>query len=429
MKNRSVQPGAGFAALFAAQRPASPEPAWLVARRMWAFDRLGQDGFPTRFVEEWKYTDLTPLAERTLALPAETGAGRGPLPAVPFWHADDLNVVFVDGRFAPGWSNAGETGEIQLVPLAALAADPETAPPDVLVSALLNAAFLGDGVQVRIPAGLRLARRIHFLLLHASATPDVLLAPWISIAAGAAAEARIAITALSISDAPCLHVPRTLVSAAEGAQLAISQTQVLNTGSWQLATTRIEQRRDSRVTHLDAALGSALGRHDLTARLLESGSEVELNGMYALRERRHTDFHTLIEHLQPNCRSRQVYKGILDGHATAVFNGAVRVHPGASGTDGYQLNRALLMSREAQVFSKPELLIDNDDVKCSHGATIGQIDEQELFYLQSRGIPETQARHMLARAFVEDILFRQSDARERADLDALLDRYFAAADA
>ena len=112
-----------------------------------------------------------------------------------------------------------------------------------------------------------------------------------------------------------------------------------------------------------------------------------------------------------------------------MFNGAVRVHPGASGTDGYQLNRALLMSREAQVFSKPELLIDNDDVKCSHGATIGQIDEQELFYLQSRGIPETQARHMLARAFVEDILFRQSDARERADLDALLDRYFAASDA
>lgn len=429
MKNRSVQPGTGYAALFAAQRPAAPEPAWLAARREWAFARLSADGFPTRFVEEWKYTDVTPLAERKLALPADAGAARGPLPAVPFWHADDLNVVFVDGRYAPEWSNAGATGEVELVPLAALAADPETAPPDVLVSALLNAAFLGDGVQVRIPAGRRLARRIHFLLLHAGETPDLLLAPWISVAAGAAAEARVAITALSISAAPCLHVPRTLVSAAAGAQLALSQTQVLNVGSWQLGTTRIELCRDSRVTHLDAALGSALGRHDLSARLLESGSEVELNGMYALRERRHTDFHTLIEHCQPNCRSRQVYKGILDGRAAAVFNGAVRVHPGASGTDGYQLNRALLMSRDAQVFSKPELLIDNDDVKCSHGATIGQIDAQELFYLQSRGIPESQARHMLARAFVEDILFRQSDARERADLDALLDRYFAAPDA
>lgn len=428
MKNRSVQPGPAYAGMFAQLRSAAPEPAWLASRREQAFAQLGRDGFPTRFVEEWKYTDITALAARPLVLPAPAGAG-DLAAAVPFQHADDLNVVFVDGRYAPEQSSAAQAGEFELVRMDALGSDPETPPPDALVSALLNAAFRTDGVQVRIPAGRKIERRIHFILIHASATPDVLLAPWISVAAGAAAEARLAVTSVSSSAATCLHVPRVLVQAEAGAQLAISQAQVLNDRSWQLGTTRIEQRRDSRVIHLDAALGAALGRHDLTAMLLESNSEVELNGLYALQAQRHTDFHTLIEHRQPNCRSRQVYKGVLDGKAAAVFNGAVRVHPGASGTDGYQLNKALLLSREAQVFSKPELLIDNDDVKCSHGATIGQLEPQELFYLQSRGIPEPRARQMLARAFVEDVLFRQADARQRADLDALLDLTFGEAHA
>jgi Fe-S cluster assembly protein SufD len=429
MKIRSTTLGAGWTALVAAQRAAAPEPAWLSARRSWAVDRLRQDGLPTRNVEEWKYTNISPLADRTLVLPPVAPAP-GALPAgLPFWHEEDLNFVFVDGRYAPEWSSIGGSTEVEWTRLADLGADPEPDSPATLTSVLMNAAFRGDGVRVRIPARRRVARRIHFVLLHAGAAPDVLIAPWLAVAAEEGAEARVAVTALSLSEAPCVHVPRVLVAAGAGAQLSISQTQVLNTASWQLGTTRIEQQRDSRVIHLDAALGGALARHDLAAVLLESNAEVELNGLYALRDRRHTDFHTLIEHRQPNCRSRQVYKGILDGKAAAVFNGAVRVHPGASGTDGYQLNRALLMSRDAQMYSKPELLIDNDDVKCSHGASIGQLSEQELFYLQSRGIPEPQARRMLARAFVEDILFRQADERQRGDLDALLDRYFAEAHA
>lgn len=423
MKTRFVPLGDRYTALFAASG-APTEPAWLATRRKGAVDRLRRDGVPTRFVEHWKYTDISTLAERALVLPARTDARGASLANVPFWHEDDLNVVFVDGRFAPEWSTGAQSQDIQVVRLDELTADPETAPSDSLASALLNSAFRRDGVLVRIPVRRHLERRIHFLLLHASETPDAILAPWLAVAAEEAAEAHIAITSLSLSAAPCLHVPRVFLSVAAGAQLGVSQTQVLNDSSWQLGTTRIEQRRDSRVTHLEASLGAALARHDLAAVLLEPGASVELNGLYVQRDRRHVDFHTWIEHRQPNCRSRQVYKGIVDDRAAAVFNGVVRVHPGASGTDGYQLNRTLLMSREAQVFSKPELQIDNDDVKCSHGATIGQISAQELFYLQSRGIPEAQARHMLSRAFVEDVLFRLSDTRQRADIDALLDRCF-----
>lgn len=425
MKKRAVHLNERYAALFARRRAAGGEPAWLAARRDDAWARLQHEGLPTRAVEEWKYTNLAPLAERVLASPGDPQPARLNPAAIPFWHAEDLHLVFVDGRYSAEWSDASATGELEIVVANQLPADPEVKSADGLTATLLNSAFRSDSVLVRIPAKCRLSRRLHVLLLHATDMPDSLAAPWVALEAGALAEADVAITSFSVSPAASVQIPRTWVSVQPGSHLVLSQTQALNSQSWQLATTRIVQTRDSRVTHLDAALGAALARHDLTAILLESGSEVELNGLYALDQKRHADFHTLIEHRQPECRSRQVYKGILDGRATGVFNGAVRVHPGASGTDGYQLNKTLLLSKEAQMFSKPELLIDNDDVKCSHGATIGQLNEQELFYLQSRGIAEARARQILARGFVEDILFQQSDVRQQADIDRLLDHFFA----
>jgi len=430
MKTRtlSLPPGPRYAALLESMRNGVPEPDWLAVRRREAFARLAQDGFPTRHVEHWKYTDISGLAERELVLPADPGADAPVMAGRPFHHDDDIRVVFVNGRYAPALSTATPPDGLELIRLHALEADPDPDPGDALPSTLLNAAFRRDGMLLRIASRKRIEPRIHILLLQAGETADTLIAPWVAIAAEAMAEARIAVTSLSCTSAPCVNVPRVIVTADAGAQLSISQSQALNTASWQLGTTRIEQRRDSRVSHLDAALGGALGRHDLACVLLESGAEGELDGFYALRGKQHTDFHTVIEHRQPNSRSRQVYKGILDDRAVAVFNGLVKVSPGASGTDGYQLNKALLLSRQAQVYTKPELQIDNDDVRCSHGATIGQLDPQELFYMQSRGIPEALARQMLARAFVEDVLFRQPDDRQRADLDGLLDDYFAPAE-
>ena len=426
MRPRSVGLGGGYAALFDERRGGAGEPAWLAERRGAAFARLQEGGLPTRRVEEWKYTDITALAERSPAVPEGGGAAAVEVERLPMWHGDDLNVVFVDGVLRRDLSPGLESGEVEWARLSDLAENPDPAEPGGHPSALLHAAFAGDGILLRVPANARLERRLHILLLHASGVEQALIAPWVAVLAGANSEARAAVTAYSLGVAACLHVPRLLVGAEAGANLSVSQSQLLNTKSWQLATTRMEIGRDAHVSHLEAGLGAALSRHDLTAVLLESGSGVELNGLYALDGGRHADFHTLIEHRKPNCNSRQVYKGILAGKSAGVFNGAVKVHPGASGTDGYQLNKALLMSRDAQMFSKPELLIDNDDVKCSHGATIGQINPQELFYLQSRGIPEAQARHMLARGFVEDVMFRQGDERLRADLDKALDLYFAA---
>ncbi len=427
MKSRTLNlpPGPRYAALLESMRNGVPEPAWLATRRREAFERLAHDGFPTRHVENWKYTDISGLADRELVLSADTIPEALPVAGLPFHHDDDIRIVFVNGRYAQALSTGTLPNGLQQVRLHDLEADPDPDPADTLPSALLNAAFRRDGMLLRIDAKLRIEPRINILLVQAGDTADTLIAPWLAIEAGAMAEARIAITSVSCTAAPCVNVPRVIVTADAGAQLAVSQSQALNTASWQLGTTRIEQRRDSRVTHLDAALGGSLQRHDLACVLLESGAESELDGFYALRGKQHTDFHTLIEHRQPDSRSRQIYKGILDERAVAVFNGIVKVFPKASGTDGYQLNRALLLSRDAQVYTKPELQIDNDDVRCSHGATIGQLDPQELFYLQSRGIPEALARQMLARAFVEDVLFRQPDARQRADLDTLLDDYFA----
>ena len=425
MKTRSVGLGEGYAALFHAQRGALLDPPWLARRRDEAFARLQQNGLPTRHVEEWKYTDISFLTGQAPAAPVAAATTALELARLPIWHEDDLNIVLVDGRLQQELSPALESGQVEWARLGDLGLNPDPAASTAHPAALLHDAFVHDGIWVRIPANAQLARRLHILLLHTSPTPHALLAPWVAIFAGANSQARVAITAYSLSAASCLHLPRVVASADPGAHLALSQAQWLNTQSYHLATTRLELQRDSHLAHLEAGLGAALARHDLTAVLLESGAEVALNGLYALDGRRHADFHTRIEHRQPHCRSRQIYNGILAGRSAGVFNGAVRVHPGASGTDGHQLNKALLMSREAQMFSKPELLIDNDDVKCSHGATIGQISPQELFYLQSRGIPAAQARHMLARGFVEDIIFQQGDSRLRADLDWALDRYFA----
>ena len=432
MRARSVELGAGYAELASAWRAAAGgRPEWLVNRASAALARLTEQGLPTKRVEEWKYTDIAFLAETALALPvagaAACGVDEAALRRLAFWHADDLNVVFVNGRLVEELSPGLKAPELSWTRLDEMGASPEAEAAAGSPGELLNAAFAGDGLQLRVAAGTKVLPRIHVLWLHAGEEANVLMAPWLGIRAERESEARVAVTAYSLTELAGLHVPRVAAHAEAGAQLAVSQSQRLNVASWMVGTTRLEQEADSRVVHLEAALGGALSRHDVSAVLLESGGEVELNGLYALRGRRHTDFHTLIEHRKPNCNSRQEYKGILDGKSAGVFNGAVRVLPKASGTDGYQLNKALLMSRDAQMFSKPELLIDNDDVRCTHGATIGQLSEQELFYLQSRGIAEAEARHLLARGFVEDILFRQGDERQRADLDNALDQYFAVA--
>jgi len=407
-------------------------PAWLAARRRAAWDAFLETGIPTRKTEAWKYTDVSPAILPAWTFTAPDVRGHSITRALaPLLHAADLNVVFLDGMYCPDLSNPQSDDAIAVTSLrsplfgsslAALLERPDG--PIEAPFAAFNRAVWRDGVALSVNAGAVVRRRIHLLMLHAGASGNTLITPRLYIQAGTQSESQIAITYASLSSPCCLNVPCVDVDVADGARLTLCQTQSLNRDSFHIGSTRIHLGRDSVLHTLDAAFGGALSRQNLTVSLDGSGIDAVLNGLYTLRGAQHADFHTIIEHRHPSSRSRQVYKGILDGRATAVFNGAVRVSRGASGTDGYQLNRTLLRSPDAKVFTKPELEIANDDVRCTHGATVGQLDPRQLFYLQSRGISADDARNLLARGFVEDILFSLSFPRQREDLDRELDCFF-----
>ncbi len=408
-------------------------PEWLFDQRHAALDELLRRGLPTRKTEDWKYTDTSVITDREWNYPPldTEGVGTGHKQVPAQLHADELNIVLVNGLYCPALSNTANEDTLEVLslrsPLAESLLEATLAAPDLPIEqpfSTLNRAGWRDGIVLTIAAGKRPPARIHLLLLHDGDTPNALITPRLVIRAGAGSEATVAITHASRSPEVCLNVPVIDVDIADGARLKLYQTQSLNFDAFHVGALRITLGRDSTLQSLEAAFGAALARQNLTVTFTAPGAEATLNGIYTLNGDRLCDFHTVIRHDVPNCRSRQVYKGILDARATAVFNGVVAVATGASGTDGYQLNRTLLRSPQARIFTKPELRIDNDDVRCTHGATVGQIDPRQIFYLQSRGIGLQEARDILARAFVEDLLFAVDAPRQREALDLDLDRYF-----
>jgi Fe-S cluster assembly protein SufD len=189
------------------------------------------------------------------------------------------------------------------------------------------------------------------------------------------------------------------------------ELQACHTGSIQLLA-----GRDTTITTHSLSFGGALVRNDITVVLNDQGSHCDLNGLYAVNGDQHVDHHTLIDHAKPHCTSHQLYKGVLDGRSTGVFNGKIIVRTDAQKTDAIQNNKNLLLSREASVNTKPQLQIDANDVRCTHGATVGQIDKEALFYLRSRGISHMEARNLLTYAFAADIL-------ERIKLEPIRDHF------
>jgi len=302
--------------------------------------------------------------------------------------------------------------------LSALRADRET--PFMA----LNHALWRDGLHLHLAANGKMERRIHVLFLHSQQSSDVIVNPRLLISLGHHAEASIAVTHASLGDAPCFNNATLDIALDEGAQLNFCHAQLLNPAATHIGATSITQQADTTLRCMDFNIGAALARHDLTVAMVGPGATTSLNGLYAVKDRQQVDCHTLIEHAAPNCSSRQLYKGILDDRATGVFNGAIRVYPGASATDGQQMNRNLLLSNTCKINAKPELQISNDDVKCTHGATVGRLDDQELFYLASRGIDTATARDMLSRGFAEEVLFQLADRQLHSDLHEILNLYF-----
>lgn len=402
---------------------------WLARLRKDALDRFAQRGFPTRNDEDWKYTSVAALERQRFHVATDGSAHAGANPLMNH-HALATDVghvlVFLDGRYAPWLSNIGAlpTG----ARLASLA-DTLEATPDLLESYLaadehqtvfgaLSTAFMADGAFLCLQRGIVLEAPVHLLFL--STKSDAAHHIRNLIVAEGGAQATVIEHYAGIDGIQYFNNVVTRIFAEGNAAIAHHKLQQEGSAAFHVAGIHAAQQRDSRLESHSISFGAALARNDITIAFDGHGCEATLNGLYLVSGTQHVDHHTCIDHRQPNGTSREHYRGVLEGSSHAVFNGKVIVQPGAQKTNAYQTNHNLLLSRDAEVDTKPELKIYADDVKCNHGATVGQLDEAQLFYLRSRGIDEAVAHSLLVHAFAHDVIERIRVASLRTRLEQIL---------
>jgi Fe-S cluster assembly protein SufD len=403
--------------------------AWLRDLREWGLARFSELGFPGPREEDWKYTRTAAIAGRTVRVaPPVAAPAREALDPLVIPGLDSYRLVFVNGRYSAELSeSAGLPVGVDLASLAqVLGSAPERARPWVSSTPVrsgfdaVNQAFLDDGLWLEVQAGVALERPVHLISLSVGGEQAALANLRNVIVLGVNAQAKVIESYGAVGAAAGLTNAVTTVGLAEGASLEHYKLQEESEKAHHVARLDVRQARDSRFTSHSVSLGGEITRNDLAATLEAEGAECTLNGLYMVDGRQHVDFHTSIEHAQPRGTSREFYKGILGGRSRGVFNGRIHVHPGAQKTDSQQSNQNLLLSRDAEVDTKPELEIYADDVKCSHGATVGQLDPDMLFYLRSRGIDPDAARGLLTYGFAQDVIERMSLDAVRGRLERLI---------
>jgi Fe-S cluster assembly protein SufD len=400
------------------------QPAWLRRLRRAAIDRFGENGFPTTALEEWKFTSVAPIA-RTVFRRVEHPPA---LASLPFPDLGCPRLVFVNGRYSPALSRPPDGGTAMSLREAIGRAPAEEhlaryARGDHSAFTDLNTALFTDGAFVEIPRDTVVSEPLELLYVTAAEGEPVVTCPRTLIVAGRGCQARFIETHRSLGEGVHFTNAVTEIVAGENAVVEHYKLQQQNSRSFHVATVEGHQDRASSL-HLDnLSLGAALARNDTGAVLDAEGAECVLDGLYVASAGQHVDHHTTLDHARPHCSSREVYKGVLDGRASAVFNGKIIVRKDAQKTDSKQTNKNLLLSENATVTTKPQLEIYADDVKCTHGATIGQLGEEAIFYLRSRGIGREDARSLLTYAFASEMLGRISFEPLRNGLDALLQEW------
>ncbi len=385
--------------------------AWLRDLRARGAARFGALGFPTTRQEEWKSTSVAPVAATSFRLAdgAPTNAaelvGRVRIPGAA------VELVVLNGRFCPELSHTnGVPAGVRALGLATAisADDPECthvaqAPFDAHPFVALNTAFLNDGVLVVVPKGIVLEAPIHVIVVSGGAG-KVMAHPRSLLVLGANSQTSIAQTFLGAAGDAHLTNAVTEVVLGDGAILDYCADQRETDSALHFSSLYARCARGSSFRSRTVTLGGRLLRNDITAVLDGEGVDCTMDGVYLVDGDRLVDNHTTIEHAKPHCTSHELFKGILDDKARAVFNGRIIVRPDAQKTDAKQTNRALLLSDEAQINSNPQLEIFADDVKCTHGAAIGQMDEEALFYIQARGLTLRDARDLLIHAYAGEVL-------------------------
>ncbi|MCA9398559.1 MAG: Fe-S cluster assembly protein SufD [Candidatus Omnitrophica bacterium] len=388
--------------------------SWLKDLRNASLARVNELKVPTTKDEEWKYTNLSTAVGRSYALSqkAEFKEKEG----FDRYTVDDkIRVTFVNGVFSQELSKLDRLPKgLTILPLKEAIQTEEPLIQKILnkyetnkttLFAALNTVLMNAGVFIKVDANVIIEDDVHVLHVMSSSNGESLSLPRSIIYLGKSAEATVLESHVAFTDDITYFVNALNdIYLSENATLHYCKAQKESLKAFHVGNSRVWQEANSNLDSISVVAGAALARNDIDIILEGEGINSTLNGLYSVYGDQHVDNHTSVDHRFPNCVSNQLYKGVLNGAARAVFNGKIFVRDIAQQTNSYQLNKNLLLGKDCRVDTKPQLEIFADDVKCTHGATVGQLNEDELFYLETRCIPRKAAIKMLARGFVDDLL-------------------------
>jgi Fe-S cluster assembly protein SufD len=407
-------------------------PEWLESIRRTGMERFAATGFPTSRDEEWRFTPVGPIAQtQWRPILGSALVSREQLDPFVFGHPEWTTLVFVNGVFSQALSSVGDLApglrvgslseslnsdgaviEAHLGRHAPTVSSPFTA---------LSTAFIREGGFMHVSANADLTRPVHLVFVTTDEAAGNVTHPRNLIVVEPGARASVIESYVTLARGGT-YWTNAVTEVVAGANSWLEHTRIQRESerAYHIGSTHVDQYRDSHYRSFSMAMGGALARHNLQVRLNGENVEALMYGLYLTRGEQLVDNHTVIYHDQPNCRSWEVYKGVLDGRSRAVFNGKVFVKPEAQKTDAKQTNRNLLLSDTAKVNTKPQLEIFADDVKCTHGATVGRLDDVALFYARSRGVPAAEAQRLLTYAFAAEVIEEVALEPVRDELERLV---------
>lgn len=393
------------------------EHSWIAELRRKGLDRFKQVGYPSSREEDWRHTNVAPIAQtRFTTAPRNDAASVATVYPFSFRDESICQIVFINGYFSPGLSEMRhlprglhvgslaswlQTSSRRLQPhlgqYADLAKNPFVA---------LNTAFIHDGAVVYIDSGVEIEKPIHVLFVTTPQSDPMAVHPRLLVVAGERVRATIVESYAGVGQGVYFTNAVSEIVVSDQAHIDHCRLQNETLQAFHVSTTQAQVGQDATFVTQSATLGGQLTRNDLNVVLAGEQAQATLNGLVIINGTQHCDNHTLLDHAMPNCPSRELYKHVLGGQASGVFRGKILVRPGAQKTDSKQTSRSLLLSDDACMNSQPALEIYADDVKCTHGSTTGPVDEEMTFYLRSRGVSAEAARHLLTYAFAADITRR-----------------------
>jgi len=427
-----------YQSAFRALQQQNPTAKWVELLRESAMDRFELLGIPSVKEEDWKYTNLASLAKANFQ---PTSAERpidnelaNSLAGFSYPETRGTHLVLVNGVLHRELSSTSGLTNIVALDLSKAIADPthgvtvreylaRNADYNDNGLTALNTAFLKSGVFILIPKDTKLDAPLQVTFFSDAQQPNSATFPRALVVAEENSSATLIESYVGTGEGRYFTNAVVEIVLKDGARLEHYRLQRESNNAFHVATTSAKLGSASSYDTTSITLGGELSRHDISVSLDHEGAECWVDGLYVVGSGQHADTHSVIDHSQPHCTSHQLYKGILDGNSRAVFNGKVFVRPGAQKTDALQTNKNLLLSNEARVDTKPQLEIFADDVKCAHGAAVGQIDEDELFYLETRGLNQELARSLLTYGFAEEVIAKIKTDSLRGQLDeAVLNR-------